>query len=492
MAYTREKMTGGKRRIAVRWKDDRGRWREKWLPVGTSERDAMRLGQELEMRADRIVAGLEVLPDPCKLTLGQLMDWWLEHHMRGKASYVSAEGRVRNHLASADVATKPADRVTPGDLQAWLRAKEGKLSAQTLNHLRQDVCGAYREAIRAETYRGRNPTDGVQKAKVVRRKPDYLRADEVRKVLASVTPEWRPLFATAIYTGLRKGELFALRKSDLDLPNRLLYVRGSHDRDRTKDGHEGTVPISDELLPYLQTAIAASPSIYLFCTSGGEQHHRSTRLEERLRAALKRASIVTEWHHKCRRCGLVVMAADDARRQCPAGCMAMWPSPQVRPIRFHDLRHTTASLLVNDGASGPMVQGMMRHKNLRTTMEVYAHLDGKALLETANRLRFAPKPDAGTPLPTAPAPVTAVPAPATRPGGVVRHKCGGANTGHGPVEVPKLAVVRPKSDYKVPVIMVDSSERETGLEPATFSLGMSSGHLTVPAVMRIVKDLHDA
>ena len=471
MAYTREKTTGGKRRIAVRWKDDRGRWREKWLPVGTSEREAMRLGQELEMRADRIVAGLEVPPEPCKLTLGQLMDWWLEHEMRGKASYDVAAGRVRNHLAPASVAGVLADRVTTGDLQAWLRATDGDLSAQTRNHLRQDVSSAYTAAIRAEKYQGRNPAEAVPKAKVVRRKPDYLRADEVPKVLASVTREWQPLFATAIYTGLRKGELFALRKTDVDEPNMLLYVRGSHDKKRTKDGHEGTVPINDELLPYLQTAIAASKSVYLFCTSGGEQHHRSTRLEERLRAALKRALIVTAWHHKCRKCGQVVEAADDTRRTCPAGCMAMWPSPQVRPIRFHDLRHTTASLLLSGGASLPLVQAILRHKDPRTTMQIYGHLDGKVLRETANRLRFSPKTDAGGTPATAPAPVAAVPTPATRPHGVVRHKCGGANTGQEPREGKTAAEILAAVYANHSKILGDYMERETGLEPATFSLG---------------------
>ena len=99
MAYTRVKVTGGKRRISARWKDEHGNWREEWMPVGTSKRDAAEHGRQREERAKRIVAGLEVPPEPCKLTLGQLMDWWLEHEMRGKASYDVAAGRVRNHLA---------------------------------------------------------------------------------------------------------------------------------------------------------------------------------------------------------------------------------------------------------------------------------------------------------------------------------------------------------------------------------------------------------
>jgi len=71
----------------------------------------------------------------------------------------------------------------------------------------------------------------VKKRKVPRKVPDFFRAEEVPPVLASLPDRWRPLFATALYTGLRKGELIELRKADVDLPNRpLTALRGGRDR----------------------------------------------------------------------------------------------------------------------------------------------------------------------------------------------------------------------------------------------------------------------
>ncbi|HYO70449.1 MAG TPA: hypothetical protein VEU33_30650 [Archangium sp.] len=63
-----------------------------------------------------------------------------------------------------------------------------------------------------------------------------------------------PDLATAIYTGLRKGELLALRKADVDLCNRLLTVARSWERDTTKGGHAEVIPIAAELVPYLEEA----------------------------------------------------------------------------------------------------------------------------------------------------------------------------------------------------------------------------------------------
>jgi integrase len=60
------------------------------------------------------------------------------------------------------------------------------------------------------------------------------------------------LFATAVYTGLRKGELLGLRKSEVDLANRLIIVSRSYDRESTKGGRAEAIPIAAELVPYLK------------------------------------------------------------------------------------------------------------------------------------------------------------------------------------------------------------------------------------------------
>lgn len=66
-------------------------------------------------------------------------------------------------------------------------------------------------------------------------------------------------------------------------------------------------------------------------------------------------------------------ATSDARR-CACG-FKLWPAPQARRIRFHDLRHTTATLLLKAGAPLAVVQRILRHPSPTITIEIYGHLD---------------------------------------------------------------------------------------------------------------------
>jgi integrase len=66
-----------------------------------------------------------------------------------------------------------------------------------------------------------------------------------------LNPKWKSLFAAALYTGMRKGELFALRKADVDFDAGLIVGSRSHDRDIPKGGRGEAIPIKAELFAYL-------------------------------------------------------------------------------------------------------------------------------------------------------------------------------------------------------------------------------------------------
>ena len=88
------------------------------------------------------------------------------------------------------------------------------------------------------------------------------------------------------------------------------------------------------------------------------------------------------------------MAPDATLRRCPKCNMKLWPTGQVRPIRFHHMRHSTASLLMMAGANPAAVQRIMRHSDPRITTEVYGHLAPGYLRTEINRLAFGPPPPA--------------------------------------------------------------------------------------------------
>src|SRR5260370_586364 len=104
------------------------------------------------------------------------------------------------------------------------------------------------------------------------------------------TPEdWRPLFACGPALGLRKGELFALRKSDVDLARGTLTVARSHERDTTKTGAAAVLPIPATLRPWLEHQLEHAPGPLLFPAPDGSLPPRRADPQKILRSALSRA-----------------------------------------------------------------------------------------------------------------------------------------------------------------------------------------------------------
>ena len=225
-----------------------------------------------------------------------------------KVSYAQCIGTIRKHIIGSTLGARRLVDVTAGHVEAFLEEKSADFSAETLNHLRGYLGRAFTMARRAKRFVGPNPVSDVPKRKVPHRLPDYLRPEEVVAVLANVPPKWRCLFATALYTGMRKGELLGLRKEDVDLSARLITIRRSHDRDTTKGGHADAIPIAAELAPYLGSRWPRRPR-------SSSSRGRDGRLLSRQSAA---------------RAG---PAARASAREHPDRLSPHVPAPRVRPRR---------------------------------------------------------------------------------------------------------------------------------------------------------------
>jgi integrase len=390
MAYVYKR--GGKWYIGFR--NNRGQWRAKACSA-QNKTQAKKLADELGRNHERQRFGLEALPaSDGGGTFGNLMRWWLKTYSAKSPSHDRNVSTIEKHFLSAEIAELRLQEVTPAVLEVFLEQKADQLAPQTVNHLRRFALTAFNRARRAGRWAGPNPAAEVRARRVPTRKADFLRADEVGPVLAATPPRWRPLMATAVYTGLRKGELLGLRKSDVDLPSRLIVVSRSYDRETTKGGRAEAIPVAAELMPYLRAAMRASPSDLVFPDLEGRMLSRHTPLEEVLRRALGHAGIVEGWQHVCRKpaCGYAEPAADDQVRRCPRHGMKLWPKAKVRQIRFHDLRHTTASLLMMAGVNPGAVQRILRHSDPRITTETYGHLQPDYLRSEIDRLRFGTAP----------------------------------------------------------------------------------------------------
>ena len=374
--YNKNRAKPGKKAAwYARFRDATGRWVDRSTRARTKA-EAQRIAAQWQRTAWQIQQGLELPKADGSWTVDDLMTWWLEHYQKKTASYGRTRSAVRKHIIGSTLGRVQLKRVTHGQVEALLCAKDKSLSARTVNHLRGFLETAFNTAIDAEVYRGANPIARVKRRKTAAPRHDYLRSHEVSPLLDALAPRWRHLFAAAIYAGLRKGELLALRKEDVDLAAGHIVVRRSHHREQTKNRKAQVVPIHDQLRPHLLAAIDASPSPWVFPRPDGSQMRVDHNLVGILRSAMRLAGIVERYEHVCRRkgCGHVETDQGDRLRPCPACSMKLWPRAIVRKIRFHDLRHTCATLLLQSGADLHAVSKIMRHSDVRITLEVYGHL----------------------------------------------------------------------------------------------------------------------
>jgi integrase len=253
----------GKGTWYLRVKDAAGRWTDIASSV-RSKTEARRLAAELERKAERQRLGLEPLPTDCTLNVGELVEWWLKERCP-PASRSREESRLRKNVVRTALGAVPVRRLTSARVEDHLHELERAGAAPaSVNHIRAKLRTVFFKAGKAGLWSEPNPITETEPRRVPKTVHPTLKLEEIPRVLGHVSPLWRGFTATAIYAGLRKGELCGLRKADVDLDGGFITVRRSYDRETTKGGHADVIPIAPALAPYLQAAIDASPSELVF------------------------------------------------------------------------------------------------------------------------------------------------------------------------------------------------------------------------------------
>jgi len=186
-----------------------------------------------------------------------------------------------------------------------------------------------------------------------RRQVNPFTREEVSIFLTSAqrhAARYYPLFLCAVRTGLRLGELLALQWSDLDFQSRFLLVQRNYTHGKVttpKSGEVRRVDMSRELSKTLA----------------------DLRVERQLEASANGWPNIPEWVF-CNETG-GLMDGDNLRHRA---FYAILKASGLRRIRFHDLRHTFASLLLQQGESPVYVKVQMGHSSIAITVDLYGHL----------------------------------------------------------------------------------------------------------------------
>ncbi len=327
-------------RYYIVFKIPSGQWR--WEGGFRLKKDAEK---RLQARESEIAAGIYGKLE--EITFQDFAKLWLEDYasLNVRARTLDDYSQVvRVHLLPF-FGTMPLSSITPGKVQEYLAGKirsglsprtvEKTLTVLKMMFKQGEICG----------YLSDNPGRFVQAPRKEHREMDFLNPEEIRRLLDATSPEYYPLFATAIFTGARQGELIGLQWGDIDFDRALIFIRRTFDQ---KHGYgppksamgRRTINMTQELISILkehkaEQAFAQSDGL-VFPNRAGNPISCQNMVTREFYPALDRAGL--------------------------------------RRVRFHDLRHTFASLLVHLGASPKYIQAQLGHGSISVTMDVYAHL----------------------------------------------------------------------------------------------------------------------
>jgi integrase len=212
-----------------------------------------------------------------------------------------------------------------------------------------------------------NPTSGLELPAVRGRRDRIASPQEAADLLAALPAEDRALWATAMYAGLRRGELMALRVPDIDLAAGVIRVEQAWDPQAGRiepKSHAGrrTVPLAGVLRDYLDQHLLRLPwsDGLTFGRTAGTPF-TDTTVHRRARRAWKGAL-------PCM-CG----GQPGAAAPCSVGS-GEHAFNDMRPIGLHEARHTFASLMIAAGVNAKALSTYMGHANISITLDRYGHL----------------------------------------------------------------------------------------------------------------------
>ena len=287
----------------------------------------------------------------------EMCDYWLATRASRKRSEKDDRSMIERHLRPA-FGTLRLSNIRVSQVDAFV-AERSHLSPKTVNNQLTLLISMLRLSVDLGWLQS---VPRIKKPKVgLDSDYRYLRTDrEVTALLRAAQVEdehVHVMYATALYTGLRAGELARLQWADLDLDRRLITVRRSY-TGPTKSGRIRRVPILDPLLPLLRAWRLRHPGNLIFTNRDGGMFGASARIfQEVLHRVLDRA-------------GFESPMIDGKRR---------WH------ITFHGLRHTFASHWVMGGGDLFKLQKILGHSGIEMTLR-YAHLAPHAFADDYGRL----------------------------------------------------------------------------------------------------------
>lgn len=344
-----------------------GRWHaEITLPNGSAKRIRASSQREAREKLRQLLTDLERGVDLGKRqpTVAEWCETWLAEFSPNLKENVRFDyrGVVRRYISEVPLGRRRLDKLTPADVQAWVNDLADELSPQTVRNAHARLHKALAVAVK-QGYLARNVAETTELPSVRTPPPNVWNFDQARAFLAHLEGHrLYALFRLALNLGMRQAELLGLTWDEIAFDQGTLRVWRQLRRvpapgrsegkafvlqtTKTKAG-ERTLQLDDDLVDVLRA-------------------HRKNQLEERL-------LLGPEWKDTM---GLVFVTETGAPfhgTEAVQHFKRVIKKVALPQIRFHDLRHTAATLMLMRGVPLVTVSKILGHSTPAITATIYAH-----------------------------------------------------------------------------------------------------------------------
>jgi integrase len=309
-----------------------------------------------------------------RLSFKDYGDWWLENCAKGviaDSTYQEYEAVLRNHVYPL-LGSRPFAKVNRAMIRELIAAKKKKFSQSTIRNIMAPVRGMFFQAIE-DGNAHLNPAARI--GKLNKRSKDEpktkinpLTREEIQVMLEAAKDKkyahWYSLFLCAPRTGIRQGELVSLKGTDMDFNGRFICVQRNLSRGKIsapKNGKERKVDMSTKLAEVLSDLLSKRRAEAL-------RREMEKPAEERRDAATVVNEVMEGW----------LFQSPVGTQIDPSNLRKLFnrllTDAELRRVRFHDLRHSFASLLLQNGESLTYVKEQMGHSSINVTVDIYGHL----------------------------------------------------------------------------------------------------------------------
>jgi len=327
---------------------------------------------DAQKRLTELLAGLDkgFYAPPGKLTLANLLSQWLQGYVKTNCSIrtLDAVQSIAAHHLIPALGHIQLKQLQPSMIQGYYSQARQRLSARSVHYHHRILKQTLKYAVR-QGYLARNPCDLVDPPSPKGKPMRTLTQSEVTDLLIAASGNKHyPVIYTAVSTGLRQAELLGLRWRDIDIAARSISVN------RTLYKRRGICQFNEPKTAHSRRQVAMTFKLADFL---GEYRLERERLYHQFGKAVTLDDLLFA-NHEGNPIDPGVLTHNFARIAKRAS---------LKNVRFHDLRHTFASLMLHRGVAPKIISEALGHASVAFTMDVYSHIiegmqsDAMALLD---------------------------------------------------------------------------------------------------------------